>query len=408
MDSQLDDANAAVPNANSERRHLTRDVVSNQTARNGTPVQFSDMMLSKQVLKGLDDMGITHPSPVQLSVIPVARFGADVVAHAKAGTGKTVVFAVVLLECVCAAALSETSKGAQSTSVIGLVVAPTRELVSQINHVITRMGAFVPNLRCVACVGGLPLRENVDALAQGAQIVVGTPGRLRQLMEKRVLDTSSLDVVVLDEADKLLQDEFWGVSSFILEALPEHKQLLAVSATMSPQARERIELFGRDLQVIAADGMAGLDDDDDGFVEPDEHVNNKREGPGVGNDDSNNLGVSEEVTGVSGGARADLAWTVLLGVEHYIVQVDSQQGVSPTRPVQSLFDLKAAALLDILQTVSFQQCIVFCNQRSRAGSIVESLTEIGLPADLIAGDLPQTQRNAVMDRMRAQSIKVLV
>ena len=147
----------------------------NQTIRTA-PRDFKALMLSESVLEGLAEAGYVKPSPVQARAIPLGKFGADLIVQAKSGTGKTCMFSVIVLE---ALQLSHAAEQA-------LVVSPTRELAHQTRDVIRSIGARLPKLGCEAFVGGIATEEDVALLSSTSKpchVVVGTPGRLRALIE---------------------------------------------------------------------------------------------------------------------------------------------------------------------------------------------------------------------------------
>lgn len=158
-------------------------------------LEFAELGLSAAVLRGVNDVGFRWPSPIQARAIPVGRFGADVIAQAKSGTGKTCVFALIALERV-------RHGGAQT-----LIIAPTREIALQSRDSCRALGSHLHGLSCHAFVGGTALRTDV-ALAATCQLACGTPGRVIGLLLCEAFVASRIGLLVLDEADKLCEDEF--------------------------------------------------------------------------------------------------------------------------------------------------------------------------------------------------------
>ncbi|KAH0618929.1 hypothetical protein JD844_018480 [Phrynosoma platyrhinos] len=185
------------------------------------PEDFSSLLLSAPVLEGLKAAGFLRPSPVQLKAIPLGRCGLDLIVQAKSGTGKTCVFSTIALDSLIL----------ESPVTQILVLAPTREIAVQIHAVITTIGIKMEGLDCHVFIGGTPLNQDKIRLKK-CHIAVGTPGRIKQLIELDYLNTASIRLFILDEADKLLEEgSFQEQINWIYSSLPANKQMLAVSAT---------------------------------------------------------------------------------------------------------------------------------------------------------------------------------
>jgi len=185
-------------------------------------IKFADLHLSPAVLEGLNRCGFSRPSPVQLRSLPIGRCGFDLIIQSKAGTGKTCVFAVIALEAL------KFNHGSHPQT---LVIAPTREVAIQIHEFISTMGSNQPDLSCSLCIGGVDVKEDRVNLNRGSQILVGTPGRLKQLIDLNILKTQHIELFVLDEADKLMEEQFKIQIDEIYRRLPRDKQMIATSAT---------------------------------------------------------------------------------------------------------------------------------------------------------------------------------
>jgi len=186
-------------------------------------VTFASFGLRPDVMQGVTAAGFTEPSPVQRDTIPHILAGRDLVALARTGTGKTAAFGLPSLchiDC-------------KKKDVQMLVIAPTRELAAQVGDEIFRLGRFA-GVRCVTVVGGQSGYRQVDMIGRGAQVVVATPGRLRDLLESGRLPKFSPKIVVLDEADEMLDMGFMEDLEAILAKLPAERQTLLFSATMPP------------------------------------------------------------------------------------------------------------------------------------------------------------------------------
>ncbi len=187
------------------------------------PVTFTTFGLTPNVLKGVTEAGFTEPSPVQRDTIPHILAGRDLVALARTGTGKTAAFG---LPALCRI---DTKK----PEIQMLVIAPTRELAAQVSDEIFRLGRFT-GVRCVTVVGGQSGYRQVDMISRGAHVCVATPGRLRDLLESGRLPKFAPRIVVLDEADEMLDMGFMEDLELILSKLPAERQTLLFSATMPP------------------------------------------------------------------------------------------------------------------------------------------------------------------------------
>ncbi|MBI3213755.1 MAG: DEAD/DEAH box helicase [Mycobacterium sp.] len=198
------------------------------TAPEPAPVTFADLQIHPAVLQAVADVGYETPSAIQAATIPALLAGSDVVGLAQTGTGKTAAFAIPILS-----KIDPTSRTTQA-----LVLAPTRELALQVAEAFSRYGAH-RNINVLPIYGGSSYGPQMAGLKRGAQVVVGTPGRVIDHLEKGSLDLSRLDYLVLDEADEMLQMGFAEDVERILVDTPEYKQVALFSATM-PQAIRKI------------------------------------------------------------------------------------------------------------------------------------------------------------------------
>jgi ATP-dependent RNA helicase DeaD len=182
---------------------------------------FEDLPLSEQVMKGIKELGFNNLFPIQAQAITPLLEGRDVIGQAQTGTGKTAAFGIPMIE----------RMDTHSRSVQGLVLVPTRELAIQVAEHIALLGKY-SKLRVISVYGGEPINRQIHALASNVQIVVGTPGRVIDLIERRVLDLSWVKVVVLDEADRMLDMGFIDDIEFILSKAPANRQTSLFSATI--------------------------------------------------------------------------------------------------------------------------------------------------------------------------------
>ncbi|GFM18636.1 MULTISPECIES: DEAD/DEAH box helicase [Mycobacteriaceae] len=188
---------------------------------------FADLQIHPAVLQAVGDVGYESPSPIQSATIPAMLEGSDVVGLAQTGTGKTAAFAIPILS-----KIDTDSRATQA-----LVLAPTRELALQVAEAFSRYGAHL-RVNVLPVYGGSSYGPQLAGLKRGAQIVVGTPGRVIDHLEKGSLDLSHLDYLVLDEADEMLQMGFAEDVERILSDTPEYKQVALFSATMPPGIRK--------------------------------------------------------------------------------------------------------------------------------------------------------------------------
>ena len=184
-----------------------------------TSVQFSDLGIAPKLLDVLNYLKFAHPTPIQHQCIPLALEGKDIVGIAQTGTGKTLAFSVPMIQ-----RLSE-NKGQ------GLILLPTRELALQVNEVLQKIGRPV-GLKTVVVIGGASSHQQKQALRQNPHVVVSTPGRLIDHLQQRNYALHRVSIVVLDEADRMLDIGFMPAIKQILAEAPKDRQTLMFSATM--------------------------------------------------------------------------------------------------------------------------------------------------------------------------------
>jgi ATP-dependent RNA helicase DeaD len=207
---------------------------------------FAELGLSAETLKAVAKMGFEEASPIQTAVIPVALTGRDVVGQSSTGSGKTAAFALPAIERV----------EAKQKAVQVLVLCPTRELAVQVAEETGKLAFFKPGIREVPIYGGQSYERQFRALAAGVQIVIGTPGRVMDHMERGTLKLETLKLVVLDEADRMLDMGFRDDIEKILSATPKERQLLFFSATMPRAIQELIKRYSRDPAWIRIESIA--------------------------------------------------------------------------------------------------------------------------------------------------------
>ncbi|KAL1457995.1 hypothetical protein WDU94_008172, partial [Cyamophila willieti] len=196
---------------------------------------FDDMELSEELLRGIYAYGFEKPSAIQQrAIIPCVR-GNDVIAQAQSGTGKTATFSISILQQV-----DPNVKECQA-----LILAPTRELAQQIQKVVVALGDFM-SVTCHACIGGTIVRDDIRKLEAGAQVVVGTPGRVFDMISRGALSTKSIRMFVLDEADEMLSRGFKDQIYDVFKHLNNDVQVILLSATMPTDVLDVSMKFMRD------------------------------------------------------------------------------------------------------------------------------------------------------------------
>jgi ATP-dependent RNA helicase DeaD len=209
---------------------VTDRVPSGESAESPPVPTFDQLGLSDVMLASLADAAYHVPSPVQAGIIPRALAGKDVLGQARTGTGKTAAFSIPILELL--------EEGKAGNLPRALVLVPTRELAVQVKDEITKL-AKGRKTRCIAVYGGKPIRQQLTKLTKGCDIVVGTPGRVIDLLARNALNLNELQIVVLDEADRMLDIGFRPDIEKILRRCPKERQTLLLSATVAP-AIERL------------------------------------------------------------------------------------------------------------------------------------------------------------------------
>jgi ATP-dependent RNA helicase RhlE len=193
-------------------------------------MSFSDLGLTPELLRAVADKGYDTPSPIQLQAIPAVLAGRDVLAGAQTGTGKTAGFVLPILQRL-AADVAERHRAPRA-----LVLAPTRELAAQVAQSVRDYGKYLP-LRVLQVFGGVGINPQISGLRSGCDILVATPGRLLDLAQQRAADLSRVEVLVLDEADRMLDMGFIHDIKRIIKLLPQRRQNLLFSATYSDDIR---------------------------------------------------------------------------------------------------------------------------------------------------------------------------
>jgi ATP-dependent RNA helicase RhlE len=203
---------------------------------------FNQFSLHPSLLRAVEAAGYTTPTPIQQQAIPVVLSGRDLLASAQTGTGKTAAFALPMLH-----RLQQTP--ATNAAPRALVLVPTRELAAQVHESFRDFGRDL-QLRTILIFGGVSPKPQLDALRRGCDIIIATPGRLLDHLQARAVDLSHIEVLVLDEADRMLDMGFIPAIRRLVSALPKQRQSLLFSATFSPEIRDLARKLLRDAASI--------------------------------------------------------------------------------------------------------------------------------------------------------------
>ncbi|KAI9301574.1 P-loop containing nucleoside triphosphate hydrolase protein [Cunninghamella echinulata] len=316
-------------------------------------IDFSTLIQNQSILKGLDKSGYARPSPIQLKAIPLGRLGVDLIAQAKSGTGKTVVFGVIALE-----AIQLRIKSPQV-----LMIAPTREIALQIRDVVQNLGQCMSGFKCGVFIGGLSLKGDIQRLPQ-CQVLVCTPGRLMWLLENKLLSTNTIKLLVLDEADKLMTEAFKDQINYIYKKLPVNKQTVAFSATFTNELMDSLNQYVNHPQIV----------------------------------------------------KLTYDTPILEEVQQYYVKIntknipkDNNQGnAGHFLKNMRIYKAKFEKAAEILSKVDFYQCMIFVNSFPQANELSKWLTEMGWQSGHICAGISQEKRIQVMNSMRQFKMRVLV
>ena len=302
-------------------------------------VTFESLQLSPLLLRGARDLGHDAPTPIQVAAIPAILGGRDVWASAQTGSGKTAAFVLPMLELLATGARSGVRP------VRALVVVPTRELAAQIGEAIDRYGRHLPHRpETRVAVGGVSINPQMMALRGGADIVVGTPGRLLDLVEHNALRLSRVELLVLDEADRLLSLGFRDEVARIL-ALVERPQSLLFSATFPPAVR------------LLAEGL---------LHEP---------------------------------VRVDVDAETTLGARDALIV---QRAIEVDAPRRTML------LRHLIQAHGWSHVLVFVASRHAAEHVAAKLRRAGIVAAPLHGALSQGTRTQALEDFKARRVQVLV
>jgi len=211
------------------------EVIESNVAIDEVVESFDDLPLHENLLRGIYSYGFEKPSAIQQRGIKPILMGRDTIGQAQSGTGKTATFVIGTLQ-----KIDYSSRATQA-----LILAPTRELALQIQKVALALGDYL-KVRCHACIGGTLIRDDLERLKEGQQLIVGTPGRVFDMIQKRHLKVDDIQLFTMDEADEMLSRGFKEQIYDIFKYLPPHVQVALFSATMAPDILDLTSKFMRD------------------------------------------------------------------------------------------------------------------------------------------------------------------
>jgi translation initiation factor 4A len=294
---------------------------------------FDEMELPAALLRGIYAYGFEKPSKIQQKgIVPIAK-GYDLLAQAQSGTGKTGTFTI--------GSLVRIDPNIKAVQVLCLV--PTRELAQQIEIVASALGSFL-GVKTYAAMGKTPVRDDIRCLDRGIHFLIGTPGRIYDLMSRRAFSTEHIKVIVVDEADQMLEDRFREQLQCILGlGFPSTARCALFSATMNPDVVEFAnKLLDRPVRILV----------------PPEEVN-------------------------------------LKGIYQYALALDRE-------------DWKFEVLLDLYKNLNISQALIYCNKRQKAEWLSEKMTQAGFPITCIHGDMEVRDRMERMTAFRKGETRVLI
>ena len=298
---------------------------------------FDEMDLHEDILRGVYGIGFQKPSAIQQRGIVPIKEGHDILAQAQSGTGKTGTFIIG-----AATRVDPTLKKVQV-----LVLVPVRELAQQIENVSKELTKYMNNksgLNVYCATGGTPLRDDIRAIEKGSQILIGTPGRIYDLMNRNILSRASIRVLILDEADQMLEDRFKEQVMCILEkGFPTTTQVALFSATM----------------------------------------------------DTDVLDVAKNLLRNPVRILVDAAEVPLDGIKQLYVELEKEEW-------------KFEVLCDLYQQLNISQALVYCNKRQRADWLADKMRQTGFPLSVIHGEMTVDERKARMTEFRSGAVRVMI
>lgn len=301
---------------------------------------FDYMELDDNLLRGIYAYGFEAPSPIQQkSIIPVYK-GRDVIGQAQSGTGKTGAFSIGMLQKMCLLFAKNKKNKRQCKA---LIISPTRDLSNQIFSVIEGLSEYL-DIKCLKCIGGTNWRDNARDLRNGCDIVVGTPGRIYDMLQRKALPGYNVEIFILDEADEMLNAKGFQDNIYdILQLISSETQICLFSATMPQSVLDLTEKFMRQPVRI--------------------------------------LVKNEQLT--------------LEGIRQFYIAVQQEEW-------------KLDTICDLYKTISITSCVIFCNTRQKVEWVTDEMKNRDYTVEATHGSLPPIERTEILKKFRKGDCKILV
>ena len=303
------------------------------------PQNFESLNISPDTMAIVKELGYTKMTPIQAESIPALLEGRDLIGQSKTGSGKTAAFTIPILEQIHV-------EQSAFRDVQAMILCPTRELCTQVTREVRKLGRKKIGLQVLELAGGVPVGPQARALESGVHIIVGTPGRVLDHLTRRTLNLSALKIIVLDEADRMLDMGFQAEMDEVMSALPEQRQTVLFSATFPAGIQQLSERFQHQAVMVKIEQTAA---------------------------DAESLSSVEQ--------------------QFYIVASENE---------------KVECLMQVFSKVKPESAIVFCNFKASTFELTRELASLGVSVACLNGDLEQRDRDLVMAKFRNQSARVLI
>jgi ATP-dependent RNA helicase RhlE len=317
-------------------------------------MSFSKLGLSAPIVKAVADLGYTKPTPIQKESIPAVLSGKNILGTSQTGTGKTASFVLPMLEKL--SSHKKQDEILRGKRIRALILTPTRELAVQIEESVAQYSKYL-DLSSMALYGGVDVEPQKERLIEGIDILVATPGRLLDLVHQRAVYFDEVEMLVLDEADRMLDMGFIDDISKIIERLPFDRQNLLFSATINEDVRKLADSF-------SGDGFSGVGFENKEFY-----------------DDLKDIVISPSSTTAE-------------TISQWLVAIDK--------------DTKSALLSHLILEEKWDQALIFIEKKHGAAKLVSQLEKRGIKADCIHGDRSQAMREKTLAAFKSGELKYLV
>jgi len=296
---------------------------------------FDEMRLKEDLLRGIYAYGYERPSAIQQRAIVPMITGRDLIAQAQSGTGKTGTFTI--------GSLQQIDFSTEKPYCQAIFLSPTKELAEQTLNVVNALGQSL-KVKAHLCIGGKSVKNDMDVLRNGIHVMIGTPGRVYDLLNRGAIDGSKIKILVIDEADTMLDRGFKEQLYFILKAgLSDNMQICLFSATLSDETLEITNKFMNDpIQILIKKNDVALE-----------------------------------------------------GIKQYYINIDKEED-------------KLAIFSKIFESIAVTQCIIYCNSKQKVTWLYEKLKEENFPVAEIHGEMKIEEREDIMDKFRSANIKLLI